>query len=283
MLENQWAKSKFVCVGLDSELAKIPEFIRNYASPGRSVLEFNTGIVTATAAIAGMYKPNIASYEALGDEGLKALQGTISLIKERYPEIPIILDAKRADIGNTNIGYVQAAFDWLGADAITVHPYLGQEALQPFLDRREKGIIVLCRTSNKGAGEFQDLDIPRGIEGLNSHRLYEVVAENVAQKWNVNGNCALVVGATYPDELKTVRSIVGNMPILIPGIGAQGGDLEKTVQAGKDSRGRGMIINSSRGIIFASDKEDYDVAAQRETLKLHKAISACLEKGVVAV
>jgi len=279
MLEAQWSRGNFVCVGLDSEFGKIPESARRSGnerdvSVANTVVAFNRAIVEATKDLVCAYKPNAAFYEAYGDEGIGALQRTIADIHAIAPDVPVILDAKRADIGNTNAGYVDAAFGFLRADAITVHPYLGAEALQPFLARAEKGIIVLCRTSNSGAGEFQDL-LVRVSDGASETvmPLYRFVAMQVAHGWNKNGNCALVVGATYPDELARVRKLVGDMPILIPGIGAQGGDVEKTVSAGKDSRGQGMIVNSSRGIIFASKGADFAEAARRETEKLRDFIN----------
>lgn len=276
LLRAQWAKRKFVCVGLDSELAKIPEAAKRQTT-GRTILNFNEAIVDATKDFVCAYKPNIAFYVAYGEEGLRALGETISYIHKYALDVPVILDAKVADIGNTNNGYVQMAFDYLQADAITVHPYLGAEALQPFLDRADKGVIVLCRTSNPGAGEFQDKmvagdGIPGSVSG-DCLPLYQYIAWQVAKHWNKNHNCALVVGATYPDELAVVRMIVGDMPILIPGIGAQGGDVETTVKTGKDSREEGMIINSSRGIIFASKGADFAEAARRETEKLHDLIN----------
>jgi orotidine-5'-phosphate decarboxylase len=191
---------------------------------------------------------------------------TMDYIKNDFPETPVIMDAKLADIGNTNEGYVEFIFDYLGADAITVHPYLGSEAMKPFLDRAEKGVIVLCRTSNKGAGEFQDLD----VGGM---PLYQKVAHMIMDKWNYNANCGVVVGATYPDELRKVRHIVGSMPILIPGIGAQGGDVKLTVEAGVDKEGKNAIINSSRGIIFASPMTDFAEKARIEAEKLTKEIN----------
>lgn len=248
MLEARWAAGKFVCVGLDSELERVRKIVGGHLVPDVAIGTFNERIIEATRKVACAYKPNVAFYESLGNTGMKALAFTISTIRNLAPEIPIILDAKRADIGSTNDGYVKAAFDVLDADAITVHPYLGMEAMAPFLQREDKGIFVLCRTSNPGAGEFQDLPV-------DGKPLYQHVAQNVAEKWNKNGNCGLVVGATYPEEMAKVRAIVGDLPLLIPGIGAQGGDLEATVKAGKDSRGRGMIINSSRGIIFAENPE----------------------------
>ncbi|MEX0918620.1 MAG: orotidine-5'-phosphate decarboxylase [Candidatus Paceibacterota bacterium] len=276
-LEAQWSRGNFVCVGLDSEFSKIPKtahrsgdgsgLIESGVNIFNTIYAFNRAIVEATKDLVCAYKPNMAFYEAIGYRGgLDALRLTIEFVHQVAPDVPVILDAKRADIGNTNTGYVQMAFDWLKADAITVHPYLGGEALQSFLERTDKGIIVLCRTSNPGAGEFQDLSV-------DGESLYRFVARRVANVWNKNNNCALVVGATYPDELRQVRGIVGDMPILIPGIGAQGGDVEKTVTAGKDSRGRGMIINSSRGIIFASPGADFAEAARRETDKLRKLIN----------
>ncbi len=264
LIETKWGEKKFLCVGLDSDYTKIPEFART-DDIANTIVTFNKAIVEATKDLVCAYKPNIAFYEAYGDAGWFALCETIVRIREMAPDVPVILDAKRADIGSTNVGYVDAAFDLLQADAITVHPYLGAEALEPFLARAEKGIFVLCRTSNPGAGEFQDLLV-------NGEPLYRFVARRVASEWNKNGNCALVVGATYPDELREVRGLVGDMPILIPGIGAQGGDVEKTVSAGKDSRGQGMIINSSRGIIFASKDRDFAEAAGREALALHEEI-----------
>jgi len=272
-LESLWSRDNFVCVGLDSDFSKIPQPLKDSipSSPTHTeevMVRFNQAIVDATHDLVCSYKPNSAFYEAQGDQGMRALARTVRHIKEHYPEVPVILDAKRADIGNTNDGYVQAAFDTLGVDAITVHPYLGKEALKPFLDRKDKGIIVLARTSNPGAGEFQDLAV-----GASQEPLYRVIARNVAESWNRNGNCALVVGATYPKELAKVRSIVGDLPILIPGIGAQGGEVEATVSAGKDSRTWGMIVNSSRGIIFASKGADFAEAARNSTEQLRTEIN----------
>ena len=267
-LEQCWNQYNFVCVGLDSDYNHIPESVKSLDSVEETLFVFNRDIIDATHDLVCAYKPNAAYYEMQGDAGLRALVRTVRYIRETYPHIPIILDAKRADIGSTNLGYVKAAFDIIGVDAITVHPYLGKEALTPFLARREKGIIVLAKTSNPGSAEFQNLPV-----GESQEPLYQVVARNVATTWNSNGNCALVVGATYPAELKKVRTIVGNMPILIPGIGAQGGDVAATVTAGKDSRGRGMIINSSRSIIFASQGPDFAQTARRATELLRAEIN----------
>ena len=276
-LEGRWQQGNFVCVGLDSDFKQFPELFKLAHNKGDAIFSFNRQIVDATADLVCAYKPNSAFYEALGREGWDALSRTTNYIKNRYPEIPVILDAKRADIGNTNNGYVEAAFDVLRADAITIHPYLGKEAMKPFLDRKDKGVIVLCRTSNPGAGEFQDFGdeyaLGKMIGPSKDGHLYEKIARSVATEWNYNGNCALVVGATYPEELRNVRWIAGDLPILLPGIGAQGGDVEATVKAGRDSKNQGMIINSSRGIIFASKGNDFAQAARIETQKLHDSIN----------
>ncbi len=235
--------NSLLCVGLDSDSGKIsPELHKQE----HSQFAFNKSIIEKTADLVCAYKPNTAFYESRGIAGISDLKLTCDFIRTTYPHIPIILDAKRGDIGNTNNGYLQFAFEYLQADAITIHPYLGQEAVQPFLDYKDKGIIILCRTSNPGAKEFQDLPV-------NGRPLYKQVAQNVVENWNKNNNCMLVVGATYPDELAEIRKIAGDMTFLVPGIGAQGGDVEKTVKAGLNSQKKGIIINSSRGIIFADE------------------------------
>ena len=269
-LTARWQQGYFVCVGLDVDYGQLPAIVKEQRTIEEAIFTFNRAIIDATANLVCAYKPNSAFYEAYGEAGIRALSRTISYSQGSFPSIPIILDAKRADIGNTNEGYVLSAFDQLGVDAITVHPYLGKEALAPFLARKDKGIIVLAKTSNPGSGEFQDLPV-----GESQEPLYQVVARNVAQYWNSNGNCGLVVGATYPAELKRVRELVGDMPLLIPGIGAQGGDVTATVATGQDSRGWGMIINSSRGIIYASRGDDFAQAAYLATVRLHDEINAC--------
>ncbi len=245
--------NSLVCIGLDSDTAKLPA--------GYDQLSFNKAIIDATYDLVFAYKPNTAFYEAEGAKGIEALKATCDYIHEKDPEALILLDAKRADIGNTNNGYVKFAYDYLGADAITLHPYLGREALIPFLERSDKGVIVLCRTSNPGSGEFQD-------------DLFEQVAGAVAREWNENDNCLLVVGATYPEEIAKVRETVGDdMWFLVPGIGAQGGDLEATLAGGLTSHGDGIIINSSRGIIFASNGPDFAERARKETMQLKNSIN----------
>ncbi len=293
MLEARWAKEKFVCIGLDSEVRKIPEVVWNndrHANVGGIIVKFNTAIVDATADLVAAYKLNLAFYIANCEEGIRALRSTVSYIGRVAPDVPIILDGKFADIGNTNSGYVEFAFGYLGVDAITVNPYLGGKALMPFLGETDKGIIVLCRTSNEGAGEFQDREVEIGVEeaeffnqanvryrtdaqGKHHTFLFLHVAYQVYREWNRENNCALVVGATVPEELGEVRRLVGEMPILIPGVGAQGGDIQKAVVAGVDSRAKGMLINLSRGIIFASQGEDFAEAARKSTERYHNTIN----------
>lgn len=237
------AINSLVCVGLDPDFDKLPDKFKKAAKPQ---FEFNKYIVDQTAEFAAAYKLNIAFYEARGDSGLRELKLTFDYLQKNHPDIFTICDAKRADIGNTNQSYVAEVFDWLGADAITLHPYMGKESLEPFLKRTDKVSIILCRTSNPGAGELQDLEI-------SGKALWQIVAEKVRDVWNDKGNCILMVGATYPGELKKIRELVGDMDILIAGIAAQGGEVEATVKAGLNSKGKGMIINSSRGIIFSSN------------------------------
>ena len=255
--------TSLVCVGLDSDMAKLPEQFRTM-NDGQ--FNFNKAIVDATHDLVSAYKPNSAFYEGRGSEGLKQLKMTCDYIRTTYPEIVLILDAKRADIGSTNSGYIQYAYEYLQVDAITVHPYLGKEALQPFLDREDKGCIILCRTSNPGAGEFQDLQV-------GGEPLYRIVAKRVVSEWNTKNNCMLVVGATYPKELAEIRAIAGDMTFLVPGIGAQGGDIKESVTAGINSLGAGMIINSSRGIIFASAGVDFAEKARFEAEKMRNEIN----------
>ncbi|MDO8623856.1 MAG: orotidine-5'-phosphate decarboxylase [bacterium] len=267
MLEERWQQGGRVCVGLDSERAKLPPKYQTVSLSGQAA--FNAEIVKATKDLVLCYKPNIKFYP--GPQGLASLIQAVETIRAEAPGVPIILDAKYNDIGNTLKGSVVEAFDIIGADAVTVDPYLGQEALKPFLERNDKGIIVLCRTSNPGAGEFQDLRIWKqtGHGGYKTTPLYEVVAANVAEKWNVRNNCALVVGATAPEVLKRVRGIVGDMSILIPGVGTQGGDVAQAVLNGVNSKKSGIIINSSSGIIFNQDPS-------KALLKLTGEIDAAL-------
>lgn len=263
LASSEEKSNSLLCVGLDSDLEKLPKHIREMEFPQ---FEFNKAIIEATHDLVSSYKPNSAFYEARGEQGIAELKMTCDYIHEKYPEIVTILDAKRADIGNTNNGYVSFIFDYLGVDSVTLHPYLGREAIQPFLDRKDKGSIILCRTSNPGAGEYQDLMV-------DGKPLYQRVAEKVVAEWNKNENCSLVVGATYPDEMMRVRKTAPQLPFLIPGIGAQGGEVESTVKAGESNEGGRAIINSARGIIFASNGEDFAKVARNEAIKLKEEIN----------
>lgn len=260
LLESRWNEGHFLCVGLDTDYEKLPEKFKRQPV-GDALFNFNREIIEATAPHCGVYKPNVAFYEGYGLEGLDALIRTNRFIRERYPVHPIILDAKRADIGNTNTGYVKAAFGVLQAHAITVHPYLGKEALAPFLNEKDRGVFVLCHTSNPGAGEFQELK-------SGGEELFRIVAGNVSRDWNDNGNCGLVMGATYPKQLAEIRDVAGDLPLLIPGIGAQGGDLGQTVLNGLNSAKQGIIINASRSILYASSGNDFAAAAAAEAAHL---------------
>ncbi len=263
MLRNAWRNSNsLVCVGLDPDLKKLPEKVRETEHP---IFEFNKAIIDATAAEVCCYKPQIAYYSGQGaDEDLLL---TMRYLKSNYPSIPVILDAKRADIGATTNMYAREAFERFHADAVTVNPYMGMDAIKPFLDYAEKGVVVLCRTSNPGAKEIQEVKTAEGIE------LYKHVARLVAGPWNYNGNTLLVAGATFPEELGQIRTIVGDTPLLVPGIGAQGGDVEKVMKNGMDRNGTGLIINSSRGIIYASSGDDFAEAAGKATRTLKETIN----------
>lgn len=255
--------NSLLCIGLDTEVAKLPKHLLGNPNPQ---FDFNKAIVDATSDLVSSYKINSAFYEAEGAKGIEQLKKTTDYISNQYTGIPVILDAKRADIGNTNQGYVKFAFDYLNIDAITIHPYLGSEAIQPFLDCKDKGIIILCKTSNPGAAELQDLLI-------NDEPLYKVLAKKVVSDWNKNNNCLLVIGATYPEEMKQIREITPYMFFLVPGIGAQGGDLEKVLAAGLTKGKSGLIINSGRAIIYASAGFDFAEKAREEAEKLRNEIN----------
>lgn len=259
--------NSLLCIGLDPVMEKLPKPLQNNDFP---FFAFNKTIIDATHDLVCAYKPNSAFYEALGEKGIGELKRTCDYLRTTYQEIPIILDAKRGDIGSTNEGYVTYCFDYLSVDAVTLYPYLGRQAMEPFLKEKEKGLIFLCKTSNPNSGEFQNIfviaseekqsttdaiPVQAGIQEK-SMPLYQYVAKQIAQEWNSNNNCLLVVGATYPEELAAVRKIVGEMTLLIPGIGAQGGEVGTTMKAGLNSRGKGMIISSSRGIIFAKNPRE---------------------------
>jgi len=247
-----------LCVGLDIDPGMMPDNV--------GLFEFNKAIIDATSDLVCAYKPNIAFYEALGQEGLDALKRTADYIPD---DIPIIIDAKRGDIGNTAKAYAKALFDYYNFDATTVSPYVGFDSIEPFIQYRDKGIFILCRTSNASAIDFQSL-IFETVDG--NHPLYEIVARK-AQEWNTNGNIGLVVGATYPEELRSIRQNHPDLPLLIPGIGAQGGDLASTVQYGVNARGERAIINSARQILYASREKDFAEAARQAALVLRDQIN----------
>jgi orotidine-5'-phosphate decarboxylase len=250
-----------LCVGLDPDPALMPKKI--------SVYEFNKAIIDATADLVCAYKPNIAFYEAMGSEAVKALHKTREYLSDN---IPMIIDAKRGDIGNTAKAYATSLFDRFGADAITASPYLGYDSLEPFIERRDRGIFILCRTSNRGAADLQSLLV---VVGKEKKALYEVVAEKV-NEWNTYGNLGLVVGATYPDELKLIRTKYPQMPLLIPGIGEQGGELEQVVKYGVDKGRQRTVINSSRQILYASKGKDFAAAAAKAAKELRDRINSYL-------
>lgn len=263
-LENAITKNNsLVCIGLDTEVSKIPKHL---FSSDTAMFDFNKAIVDTTCDLVCCYKANSAFYESAGAEGIAQLKMTFDYIKGTYPDIPIILDAKRADIGNTNEGYVTYAFSYLKADAITLHPYLGADALYSFLKLADKGLFILCRTSNPGAAEFQDLMI-------GSEPLYLYVARKVINEWNINNNCMLVVGVTGYEEIQLLRHLESDMFFLVPGIGVQGGDLKGILEHGLTKNKSGLIIHSARAIIYASAGEDFANAARGEAEKLNDEIN----------
>jgi orotidine-5'-phosphate decarboxylase len=263
-LSAAWASNdSLLCVGLDPDLERFPAHLRD-APDG--IVQFCKAIIDATADLACAFKPQIAYFAALGAEA--QLEQICRYLRERYPALPLILDAKRGDIGATGRQYAREAFERYGADAVTVSPYMGSDSIEPYFEWPERGVIVLCRTSNPGGSDLQFLDV-------GGQPLYQHVARLVADKWNRNGQCALVVGATFPDELAQVRGLVGDMPLLVPGIGAQGGDIEATVRAGRSAAGTGMMINSSRAILYATPQggEDFAAAARRVALATRDTIN----------
>ena len=246
--------NSLLCIGLDPD----PELM-----PSVGLLEFNKAIIDATADLVCAYKPNLAFYEVLGTEGLTLLQNTI----EHIPgHIPVIGDGKRSDISNTAKAYAKALFVTFGFDAATVSPYLGFDSIEPFLEYEDKGVFILCRTSNRGAVDFQSLVSAQGMP------LYETVARK-AKEWDVHDNIGLVVGATYPEELRRGRELCPEMPLLIPGIGVQGGDLASTVKYGVDSRGEKAIVAVSRQVLYAFDEGDFAEAARSSAQELRDRIN----------
>lgn len=263
-LRRSWEKSNsLVCIGLDPLIDRMPLHLRNKKN---AIFEFNKAIIDLTAEHVCAFKPQIAYFSAQRAES--ALEDTIAYIHEKFPHVPVILDAKRSDFDLTAEQYVIEAFDRYKADALTVVPFQGTDALKPYLDRKDKGIILLCRTSNPSSADLQDLKV-------GGEPIYRVIAAKAVNDWNYNENVLLVVGATQPAELREIRSLVGQMPILVPGVGAQGGQIESTVQCGKDSFGTGLIVSSSRAVLYASTQEDYAEQALEVVLKMKNEINAC--------
>jgi len=261
-LQQRWHEhGTLVCVGLDPEPAKFPAHLKGHAD---AVFEFCRAIVDATADLVCTFKPQIAHFAALRAE--EALEQLIAHIHDKHPGVPVILDAKRGDIGSTAQHYASEAFERYRADAVTLNPYLGRDSAQPFLDRDDKGVILLCRTSNPGGADFQALDCG-GVP------LYLRVAETISRDWNGHGNCALVTGATWPEELGQVRDVVGDMPLLVPGIGTQGGDVEAVLRHGLTADGSGLMISSSRAILYAGSGEDFAQAACQAAQELRDTIN----------
>src|SRR5579875_1094302 len=302
-LQRRWERSQsLLCVGLDTEYERLPPSVRG-ANTGwlarqqrrssavieGALLTFNQAIIDATADLVCAFKPNSAFYEQYGYAGIRALNRTIEYIHARYPDVIIILDAKRGDMGNTSRAYARAVFDTLNADAVTLHPYLGQEGVAPFLERADKGQFIVCRTSNPGSDEFQGLllrpptDPNASAQSATQHLepLYLHVARTVANQWNTQRNCGLVVGATYPEELRLVREAVGDLPILVPGVGAQGGELEPVIKYGLDSQRHGLVISASRSVIYASSDLDFAQAARREVSRLWKEIDRLRKAAIL--
>jgi len=258
VLRRNLAAGRHLCVGLDPVVARLPQGLAG--SDSERVVAFNTSIVQATAAVAGAYKPNSAFFEALGPNGHDVLAQTISAIRRHAPDAAVVLDAKRGDIGSSNDGYLRSVLEF-GADCVTVHPYLGRTALAPFLQQADLVVFVLARTSNPGAGELQDLI-------CDGQPLYRHVARAVAESWNELGNCGVVAGATYPQELELLRADCGpDLPFLIPGVGAQGGSAQAVVDCHHRFESSAFLVNSSRAILYASSGADFAEAAHQEAVR----------------
>ena len=262
MLANAWQKNNsLLCVGLDPDPAKFPVHLHGRDD---AIFAFCADIVDATADLVCAFKPQIAYFAAHRAED--QLEALIAHIHDKHPGIPVILDAKRGDIGSTAEQYAIEAFERYQADAVTVNPYMGRDSIDPYLAYPKKGVIILCRTSNPGGSDLQFLNV-------GGEKLYECVARLAAQEWNSSGQISLVVGATFPAEIARVREIVGDMPLLVPGIGAQGGDIAATVHAGRTANATGLMINSSRAILYAGKDEHFATAARQVALATRDAIN----------
>ena len=263
-LAAAWAASdSLLCVGLDPDPSRFPHSVGREAA---SIEFFCNMVIDATADLVCAFKPQIAYFAAHGAE--RALENLCARIRRDYPRVMLILDAKRGDIGDTAEMYAREAFDRYGADAVTVNPWLGTDSLEPFFARRDRGVFVLCRTSNPGSGEFQ------GVHAASGEALYETVARRAASEWSKRASVGLVVGATKPDELRRVREIAGDLPLLVPGVGAQGGDAATVVRNGTTTDGTGLIVNSSRAVLYASDGDDFASAARAAATAMRDELNA---------
>lgn len=263
-LQQAWkSNNSLVCVGLDPDRTRIPEHL---SKDSDNVFSFNKAIIDVTADLVCAYKPQFAYYA--GQNALGSLRKTLAYLRDTHPEIPVILDVKRGDIGPTAKMYARECYDYYQADAVTVNPYMGTDTLKPFLDDPDKGVFVLCRTSNPGSVDFQDLR----IEGVGK-KLFEIVAEKAVRDWNYNGNVGLVAGATFPGDLGAIRKTVGEMPLLVPGVGAQGGDVAAVIENGISRSGAGLIVNSSRGILYASSGTKFAEGAREATILLRDQLN----------
>jgi orotidine-5'-phosphate decarboxylase len=261
-LAARWrAADTLLCVGLDPDPTRFPAPLRDRDD---AIFAFCRAIVDATAEFACAFKPQIAYFAARRAED--QLERLLAHIRSAHPQLPVILDAKRGDIGSTAEHYAREAFERYGADAVTLSPYMGLDSIEPFLEYADRGVFLLCRTSNPGGNDLQMLDVG-GV------RLYEYVARLAASQWNTNGQLGLVVGATYPNELARVRALAGDLPLLVPGIGVQGGDVQAAVQAGQTARGDGLAINSSRAILYAGHDEHYAAAAREAARRTRDEIN----------
>ena len=256
LAEISTAHQSFLCVGLDTEINKLPEGFKKHRD---SIFEFNKAIVDATIDLVSCYKPQIAYYGAQGAE--LELEKTIDYIKSKNSAVQVILDSKRGDIDATAKQYAQESFVRFQADAVTVNPYMGFDTIEPFASYQDKGIFVLCKTSNKSSVDFQNLS-------CDGEFLYQKVAKKVAYEWNKNHNLGLVIGATFPDEILSLRKIDDQLPFLVPGVGSQGGDLAQVLTKGLSTQKQGLVINSSRGVIYASQGQDFQLKARQAALEL---------------
>jgi orotidine-5'-phosphate decarboxylase len=269
LLDATRRNQSLLCIGLDPDPARIPAQLRAAPDP---IYAFCAAIIEATADLVCAFKPNSAFFEALGIGGIATLRRVIAAVPR---DVPVILDAKRGDIGSTAAAYAHAAFEVLGASAVTLNPYLGGDALAPFLRYADKGCLLVCKTSNPGSAEVQDLQLAGGGP------LYLEIARRAQNTWNQQGNVGLVVGATHPDVLPAVRDLCPDLPLLVPGIGAQGGDLIAAVRGAVDVRGERAIISASRSIMYAADDNGFAEAARAEALRLREAINAARKPGVL--